>query len=446
MGVFRDFLTREARLPFKKASEQELESGSSLTLGVEVEFLLPNKTREMGFKGEEDLKEFLSPYWEVGDDPTVEPLTDWEEENLFGSFEVRTEDPVPVDDYKDLLVQAKKLEEIGAYLNDTCGIHIHVGTFNLEWNEIPLSFLLNLASLVDEPGIYTNLPKRRISEFAKSIRRAVAKILRDPYQVWTADAIKTALPRMREFGTNMKSSLAKQGTIEFRYFGGNGAFNRDRDLKPYIQYVSNLVKYAMDRPYKVGGLEVVGNEVRPSLSLLKKRKKAGITWTSGDVTYKDIERMHHEGELRKIIQLATKSPLYRNTYAHPIISSIFDRRERFPEKEYLDDLIRLILVADEEDPIYPLAMLLGRIDHPEDDFLKRLELHASKMPKAELYDLLRNLYSFHRKRGGASSYGMIRTPLDDKLLFAILKVGLRRMPKHPVFEQGKGLLPQEKQS
>lgn len=254
MGLFRGWLN-EARMEMR--DDYPLIPG--FKFGIEIEGLLPREYSK---------KEFESAVARAGfnieDDYSVSPDSPSDYELFHHKpFEITTDgDGVDGRDIEEVISGLEVLEKYEFYLNRTTGIHIHVSHEGLDSpGHFPLSAMLNLVSLFDEPGILKRLKHREGIHHARSMRSKLIHVLndkslgRDP-ELWK-DAI---LDLGRYLSINFKA-LSTHRTVEFRLFGTLGKFKAQRDVAPYLRYISNVFQKALETPYQRGKLKVVGNRI-----------------------------------------------------------------------------------------------------------------------------------------------------------------------------------------
>lgn len=362
MGLFRNWL--EGRMPWGASSEID----PDLTVGAEVEFLVPEdlilfngltawRTLEEGPGYKEFLEELsVTLGLKVVLDLTVELEG---ERGYIGGLEANSS-TYRASARSELYQEMGALENVKARLNRNCGIHVHVGTFE-EIARLPLSFLLNIVSLVDEPGIYRALPNRKASVFARQFRREVASVLRDPHQPFTEESLRELLITGRDYAINIASALRQHGTIEFRYFGADGPFKVSNHLVRPVEYVLSLISRAKSEPYKVGGLTVDGNDISLSPALqarVREEKKApeGV----GEKEF-SFDKLYGSGKLGEVLSLMKRSPFYREKWAPAMIMTLYTGGSRgyAPVRQYLQEIVEVLLRSrfDYEEPIGTLSQL-----------------------------------------------------------------------------------------
>lgn len=260
MGLFRSFLEARMKWDSTPSRFEDLPAGR---LGVEIEFLLPiyEPIEEVDVTGPfiEDMgKRF--PGWKYKIDVSAGEGSLGHSGRMFQTNNEIVSPILPLDASEELESIGSFLEEYDAHLSEECGIHFHISLWD-ESADPPVWFVLNLISLMDEPGIvnyfdtrFTSLEtqqyvKRVRSRLAQLVRRYGEKVLDLPLR-----SLRTYLggDDIRELGVNLQA-LDLHGTIEFRYFGKRtpGRFETEDLLRPY-RYLISLVKKASSTKYRFG--------------------------------------------------------------------------------------------------------------------------------------------------------------------------------------------------
>lgn len=267
MGLFRQWLV-EARLPIK--GDYKVLPG--FKFGIEIEGLLPANQdinqfgRDVGARGL-----VLDSDGSVGREATSErqkyhPL----------GFEITTPGSgIDSSDIENQLSLLKILEDYSFYLNSSAGVHIHVSQKDSDPKNLTLSTLINIISLLDEPGIYKALQHREDIAYAKSARKSLARIIRDPVVLEDPQLLAKELSRFAKESTINFMSLFYYGTVEFRLFGATGLINIEEHVGKPLRYLSNLFKKASTEPYEKKGLFIGGNTV------ITKDKKVEVNFMKG---------------------------------------------------------------------------------------------------------------------------------------------------------------------
>jgi hypothetical protein len=113
----------------------------------------------------------------------------------------------------EVIAVLKKLNELGFKVNETCGVHIHVG-YNSDWGADVLARLISTTSYL-EKGLFaiTGTKKRERGTYCKGIRKhgdapkAKEKMNPDRYNSLNI--------------TNLANRNSRQQTVEFRVFSGS---------------------------------------------------------------------------------------------------------------------------------------------------------------------------------------------------------------------------------
>ena len=172
------------------------------------------------------------------------------------------------EDIEDLQEVARQLRHAGAFVNKSCGIHIHVdaGRHTPE----TLKNLVNLmaqkedilykALKVDEQRItYCQKVNEQLLEM---INRKKPKTLEQLADLWysdTSDSRTAHYNRSRYRGLNLHATFTK-GTIEFRLFNFNTTSIHAGEIKAYIQFSLALSYQALTQKKASSRRSVTDNE------------------------------------------------------------------------------------------------------------------------------------------------------------------------------------------
>ena len=127
----------------------------------------------------------------------------------------------------------KSLDEAGAYVNKSTGLHVHIGARNLTGTQYVNVFknYQKLERVIDS----FMAPSRRNNTYAESLRNFNFSACRNAIDVFN-------VMRGRYYKVNPKAYSA-HGTIEFRQHQGSTNFKK---IKMWVTFVSKLVAYSMN--------------------------------------------------------------------------------------------------------------------------------------------------------------------------------------------------------
>lgn len=182
--------------------------------------------------------------------------------------EYRTEVVSPIlsyDDLEDLQEIVRTLRKNGAIVNDSCGIHIHVGA-----ERFTPQTLRNLVNIIasKEDILYKalNVDSRRISyckktnaTLLKTINVKKPKTMADLADIWYEEdpyGRERHYNSTRYHGLNLHATFTK-GTVEFRLF--NGTLHAG-EIKAYIQFCLAVAHQALTQKKASARKTVTDNE------------------------------------------------------------------------------------------------------------------------------------------------------------------------------------------
>jgi hypothetical protein len=161
-------------------------------------------------------------YWKIEDD-----------ESLSGPPELRAEIVSPVLDRGDVpivLDVVKTVARVGARVDDSCGVHVHIGSgaCNVEHLCKAVDLMIDLEPIVMQDTLGIKAERNQFSRLmdAAFIRRFKAKrpvTMEEFWELYYGAPLKGQLTRLdpaRYRGLNLHSH-AYRGTVEFRYFDGS---------------------------------------------------------------------------------------------------------------------------------------------------------------------------------------------------------------------------------
>lgn len=134
-----------------------------------------------------------------------------------------------------LEVACRTLNEAGAAVNRSCGLHVHIGAPNMASTQYANIFV-NYAHL--EPLIDSFMaPSRRNNQYAKTLRGSRMIYLRE---ATTIGDVHNALSHDRYYKVN-PLSLERHGTIEFRQHQGTTNFGK---IYHWVMFCARLVAWS----------------------------------------------------------------------------------------------------------------------------------------------------------------------------------------------------------
>ncbi|MBV8780747.1 MAG: amidoligase family protein [Phycisphaerae bacterium] len=196
-------------------------NASEMTFGIEIETTIPVGTLEVGYHGQGRLIPGL-PGWKADADPSIHARRGYQ------ACEFVSPIYRGVDGLRQLLIDIKKINELGAKVNASCGLHIHVG---FDMSDRPA--VERLATLVSnfEKAIYasTGTKNRERGRWCGGLNR-----------YGSADRAMQSARHNRYHVLNLASH---HPTVEFRAFG---ASLNPQKIIPYIRMCLGLVERALN--------------------------------------------------------------------------------------------------------------------------------------------------------------------------------------------------------
>lgn len=194
--------------------------------------------------------------WKAMNDVSILPQQKEDGEIISAGYAYRTEVVSPIlgyDDINDLQDLVRMLRHHGALVNDSCGIHIHVGaeSFNAKT-------LRNLANMMasKEDLLYKALNvsttrmnhycKKMTPQFIDDLNHKKPETMSELADLWYKEAPtgrSNHYNNSRYHGLNLHATFTK-GTVEFRLF--NGTLHAG-EIKAYIQFCLALCHQALTK-------------------------------------------------------------------------------------------------------------------------------------------------------------------------------------------------------
>lgn len=224
-----------------------------MTFGIEIEFQLRNG-HTPGEIAKEMFAQELSDCEEVRTYNTIADINGWKIiKERTCDYEVIS--PVLTDIekcWKEINSICHILMKYGAYTDDDCAFHIHIGTKDLftegkQWNYLlDVYKQLEPVTLTLSKGEYENVSKRRLEKYAITMAMADTLWCRghsiDEYRNEIEKGALQLIPsfyRTGKTGMNWCYMTEEGRTIEFRTFNGTIDFFL---IQTYLMYICNLVE------------------------------------------------------------------------------------------------------------------------------------------------------------------------------------------------------------
>lgn len=242
-----------------------------LTIGVEIEMTGISRSAAAGvlarFFGtrKERIRDYYDTYevqardgriWKVMYDGSLTRQKKVDGELVDAESTYSTELVTPVLDYDDmetLQEVVRALRKRGAFVNESCGLHVHIGADKFKPQNIRT--LLNLVAGKEEliyraltiPAWRKNYYCKKIDrDFLDSLNREKPKTMDGLADIWYrkyAGSRSAHYHQSRYHGINIHATFTK-GTIEFRLF--NSTLHAGK-VKAYIQFCMALVSKALEQ-------------------------------------------------------------------------------------------------------------------------------------------------------------------------------------------------------
>lgn len=246
------------------------------TFGVEIEFLVPNSTNYI------DVAQALSrasrlpvlaanramrsSSWKLTHDGSV---------SAPGRLGLEAVSPVLTEDKMDQIDKiCSALSTVGAVVNRSCGLHVHIGA-----GSMPLDAIKRLAILYAESELFIDQllpPSRRGSNnnYCKSVRShlRLQNVLRASNVAGVAQSIASG---DRYLKLNL-TSFWRHGTVEFRQH--SGTIDPDK-IKNWVRFCQHLVATALRETAAQGPLQ--STETDAASPTVGSQPAPGSYWNSG---------------------------------------------------------------------------------------------------------------------------------------------------------------------
>lgn len=213
-------------------------------------------------------KDTKNRIWKAMSDSSITSQKKTQDGKVNAAPEYRTEVVSPIlsyDDLGDLQEIVRTLRKNGAFVNDSCGIHIHVGA-----ERFTPQTLRNLVNIIasKEDILYKalNVDSRRMSyckktnaNLLKTINEKKPKTMAGLADIWYEEdpyGRERHYNSTRYHGLNLHATFTK-GTVEFRLF--NGTLHAG-EIKAYIQFCLAVANQALTQKKASARKTVTDNE------------------------------------------------------------------------------------------------------------------------------------------------------------------------------------------
>ena len=214
------------------------------TFGVEIEAYgctreaLVNELRAQGLEAHSDgYNHTTRPYWKIVSDGSVTGPN---------AFELVSPVLRGYEGLEDLARACRALNACGAQVNNSCGLHVHLGA-----QDLTVENMKNLVRnyLVLETSIDSVMPANRrgsANTYCRSLQRSrtLVEAERQLLAATTVPELSTAANGGCRYHKVNLQSFQRQGTLEFRQHSGTTNYEK---ISFWVKFLANLVDYSKAR-------------------------------------------------------------------------------------------------------------------------------------------------------------------------------------------------------
>lgn len=208
------------------------------TFGVEIECVNCRYNDFFAAARRNGLSIFDQVYYNHHDMPVYKLTTD---SSLVGDNTAECVTPPlnSTDGFESLEACCKSLNEIGANVNKSCGLHVHIGAADLTDREY-CNVFVNYMALEDAIDSFM-APSRRNSHWCNSLKSHRSAIL----FASTREEMRAAFGGDRYYKVNACAYRAHK-TIEFRQHSGSTDFEK---ISAWVKFLGKLVEYSKEHRF-----------------------------------------------------------------------------------------------------------------------------------------------------------------------------------------------------